>query len=81
MRSIYGVDFFASFGVYGLANESDFLDHPRGYSGFSAVPIDLTFNAGLRVDTQAGGFVFGVSNLIGLGLVPVRGQAQGAARP
>lgn len=81
VRSIYGVDFFASLGVYGLANESDFLDHPRGYSGFSTIPIDLTFNAGLRVDTQAGGFVFGVSNLVGLGIVPVRGQAQGAARP
>jgi outer membrane protein insertion porin family len=80
-RSIYGVDLFGSLGVYGLANDSSFFDRPRGYSGFSAVPIDLTFNAGLRIDTQAGGFVFGVSNLIGLGLVPVRGQTQGAARP
>jgi outer membrane protein insertion porin family len=80
-RSIYGVDLFGSLGVYGLANDATFFDRPRGYSGFSAVPIDLTFNAGLRIDTQAGGFVFGVSNLIGLGLVPVRGQTQGAARP
>jgi len=65
--------------VYGLANDQDFVDHARGYNGFATLPIDLTFNAGLRVDTQAGGFVFGVSNLIGL--IPVRGSQQGAARP
>ncbi|MGH7295402.1 MAG: BamA/TamA family outer membrane protein [Polyangiaceae bacterium] len=78
-RSIYGVDFFGSFGLYGLANEADFTDHARGYTGLATWPIDLTFNAGLRVDTQAGGFVFGVSNLIGL--IPVRGAQAGAARP
>jgi hypothetical protein len=31
------------------------------------------------MDTQAGGFVFGISNLVGL--IPVRGQQSGAARP
>ena len=44
-RSIYGVDFFGSFGVYGLANEQDFTDYPLGYTGFATWPIDLTFNA------------------------------------
>lgn len=78
-RSIYGVDFFGSFGVFGLANEEDFTDRARGYQGFGSVPIGLTFNAGLRIDTQAGGFVIGVSNLVGL--IPVRGVNQGAARP
>ncbi len=81
VRSIYGIDFFGSLGLYGLADDSDFVARPRGYSGFSAVPIDLTFNAGLRIDTQAGGFVFGLSNLFGLGILPIRGQTQGAARP
>jgi outer membrane protein insertion porin family len=80
-RSIYGVDLFGSFGVYGLANEADFVDPARGYTGFGTVPIDLTFNAGLRIDTQAGGFVFGLSNLFGLGLIHTRGPEQGAARP
>jgi outer membrane protein insertion porin family len=80
-RSIYGVDLFGSFGVYGLANEADFVDPARGYTGFSRVPIDLNFNAGLRIDTQAGGFVFGLSNLFGLGLIHTRGPEQGAARP
>jgi outer membrane protein assembly factor BamA len=78
-RSIYGVDLFGSFGLYGLANEADLVNPARGYRGFATVPIDLTFNAGLRIETQAGGFVFGVSNLVGL--IPVRGPQQGAARP
>ena len=78
-RSIYGVDFFGTFGLYGLANDQDFLNPARGYTGFATWPIDLTFNAGLRIETQAGGFVFGVSNLIGL--IPLRGQQAGAARP
>ena len=78
-RSIYGVDLFGSFGVFGVANEQDFVARARGYNGFGTVPIGLTFNAGLRIDTQAGGFVIGVSNLIGL--IPVRGVEQGAARP
>jgi outer membrane protein insertion porin family len=78
-RSIYGVDFFGSFGLYGIANDADFTNRARGYRGLSTVPIDLTFNAGLRIDTQVGGFVLGVANLVGL--IPVRGPAQGAARP
>jgi outer membrane protein assembly factor BamA len=78
-RSIYGVDFFAGVGFYGLANEEDFVDHAPGYTGFSTLPVDFTYNAGLRIDTQAGGFVLGISNLVGL--IPVRGQLQGAARP
>jgi outer membrane protein insertion porin family len=74
-RSIYGVDLFGSFGVYALADDASFSHHARAYTGFAAVPIDVTFNAGVRIDTQAGGFVLGVSNLVGLGL------RQGVARP
>jgi outer membrane protein assembly factor BamA len=76
-RSIYGVDFFGGLGFYGLANEQDFVDHARGYTGLSTWPVDFTFNAGLRIETQAGAFVLGISNLVGL--IPVRGQQQ--ARP
>ena len=65
-RSIYGVDLFGSIGLYGIANEEDLVDHARGYNGFSTVPINLTFNAGLRIDTLAGGFIFGLANLVGL---------------
>jgi outer membrane protein assembly factor BamA len=77
-RSIYGIDFFGSFGVYGIANEIDLTQHARGYSGFQTVPIDLTFNAGLRIDTSVGGFMFAISNM--LGFLPVRGTEGGAAR-
>jgi outer membrane protein insertion porin family len=77
-RSIYGVDFFGSLGLYGLANQQDFFSPARGYNGFATWPIDLTFNAGLRIETQAGGFVFGISNLIGF--IPVRGQQAGAVK-
>jgi outer membrane protein insertion porin family len=78
-RSIYGVDVFASFGLYGVCSEVDLVDRPRGYHGLSTVPVDLTFNAGLRVDTQAGAFVLGIGNLVGF--VPFRGPQGGAARP
>ncbi|HEV3192541.1 MAG TPA: hypothetical protein VGY54_18660, partial [Polyangiaceae bacterium] len=79
VRSIYGVDLFGSFGLYGVANEADFSNRARGYRGLATVPIDLTFNAGLRIDTQVGGFVLGVAQLVGL--IPVRGPVQGACRP
>jgi outer membrane protein insertion porin family len=73
-RSVYGVDFFASAGIYGVCNDQDITNHARGYSGFATVPIDLTFNLGLKIDTQVGGFTLGISNF--LGFIPVRGVAQ-----
>ncbi|MGO9835948.1 MAG: BamA/TamA family outer membrane protein [Polyangiaceae bacterium] len=78
-RSIYGVDVFASFGLYSVLNEEEIVDRPRGYQGLATVPVDLTFNAGLRIDTQAGAFVLGIGNLVGF--VPFRGAEGGAARP
>ncbi len=71
-RSVYGIDLFGALGVYGVATYRDLVDPPRGYEGLRKVPIDLTFNLGVRIDTSAGGFSFALSNL--LGLVPVRGQ-------
>ncbi len=73
-RSIYGVDFFASTGFYGVANQEDFTNHARGYSGLATVPVDFTFNLGLKIESSAGGFTFGVSNF--LGFIPVRGGPQ-----
>jgi outer membrane protein insertion porin family len=72
-RSIYGIDFFGSFGVYGVADPRDITNPAQSYRGFATVPIDLTFNLGVRADTALGGFLFGVSNL--LGFIPVRGTA------
>jgi hypothetical protein len=72
-RSVYGVDLFGAAGLYSVVTQTDINDPPRGYSGLAKVPVDLTFNLGLRIDTSAGGFVFGVSSI--LGFIPVRGEA------
>jgi outer membrane protein assembly factor BamA len=69
VRSIYGIDFFAGFGVYGLANQRTISQPPRGYSGAARVPIDLTGNLGFRADTSAGGFTFAFANA--LSFIPV----------
>jgi len=73
-RSIYGVDLFGSAGIYGLATPREFSDPARGYHGLSKIPVDLTFNLGLRIDTNAGGFMFAFSNV--LGFIPVRSEAR-----
>jgi outer membrane protein assembly factor BamA len=73
-RAIYGIDLFASAGLYGLCNQQDLVDPARGYSGFGTVPIDFTFNLGIKADTSAGGFSFGISNY--LGFIPVRSGSQ-----
>jgi outer membrane protein assembly factor BamA len=72
-RSIYGVDLFASAGLYGDCNAQDLTNPAAGYTGFATVPIDLTFNLGLRADTAFGGVVLGLSNFIGL--LPLSGGA------
>ncbi|WP_394840055.1 BamA/TamA family outer membrane protein [Pendulispora rubella] len=71
-RSIYGIDLFGSVGLYGLTDDLNLRQPPSGYSGFSKVPIDLTFNAGLRIETNVGGFAFGIANLVGF--IPVRSE-------
>jgi outer membrane protein assembly factor BamA len=72
-RAVYGIDFFGSAGVYGVAHRRDITDPPRGYSRLQLIPIDLTANLGFRMDTSAGGFSFAFSNIIGF--VPVRSEA------
>jgi outer membrane protein assembly factor BamA len=71
-RSIYGIDFFASMGIFGVAGTRDITSPPVGYEGLAKIPLDLTGNFGFRMDTSAGGFVFAFSNV--LGFVPVHGK-------
>jgi len=73
-QSIYGVDLFGSGGVYAIASARDLTEPARGYEGFSKVPLDLTFNLGLRAYTAAGGFSIGIANFIGF--VPIRSGGQ-----
>ena len=67
--SIYGIDLFASFGLYAVASGRDIIDPPSGYDGLRRLPIDLTYNLGLRFDTSLGGATLAFSNI--LGLIPV----------
>jgi len=69
--AIYGIDVFAAAGLYGVASRAEFSDPPSGYEGAERVPIDLTYNLGLRFETYVGGFTVAFSNL--LGLLPARG--------
>jgi hypothetical protein len=71
-RSVYGIDLFGAAGIYGVATQKDLTSPARGYSGARKIPVDLTFNLGFRIDTNAGGFVFAFSNV--LGFIPVRGE-------
>ncbi len=64
LRSIYGVDVFGSLGAYALANQQDLVDPAPGYSGFGTVPVDLSFNLGIRIETSAGGVVVGISSFL-----------------
>lgn len=73
-KSIYGVDLFGSVGLYAVANRKDIERPARGYSGFQQIPVDLTFNLGLRADTAAGGLALGIANF--LGFIPIRSEAQ-----
>lgn len=72
-RSIFGIDLFGTAGLYGLTTGDDITDPPRGYRGLRKIPVDITMNVGLRMETSVGGFVFGASNLFWL--IPFRREA------
>jgi len=65
-ESIYGIDLFASAGIYSVATRRDLTDPPSGYTGLSRLPIDVTGNLGLKLDTKLGGVTLAFSNLFGL---------------
>ncbi len=64
-RSIYGIDLFASAGVYSVCSPQDLTTPPTGVTGFASVPMDLTFDLGVKVETSAGGLTVGISNFLG----------------
>jgi len=72
--AVYGIDFFGSGGFFAVASERDLREPPRGYHGASKIPVDLTFNTGLQIDTHAGSFTFAFSSV--LGFIPVRSEAR-----
>jgi hypothetical protein len=59
-RRVYGGDLYVGAGVFGLGSREAFDRE---------VPIDLMFDAGLRLDTEIGIFELGLAN--GLGRIPL----------
>ncbi len=58
-----GGDIFGLIGLYGLADPSDLQVAMPGYEGVARLPIDLTVDVGIRLDTQAGVFQLGFAKL------------------
>jgi outer membrane protein insertion porin family len=69
-RSVYGIDFFVSAGIFSLASRHDIRNPPANYSGAASIPVDITGNLGFRMDTAGGGLTFAFSNI--LGFIPDR---------
>jgi outer membrane protein insertion porin family len=59
----YGGDFFLRLGLIFLTSRDELKMRDRALS--EAIPIDMTVDAGLRLDTQIGIFRFSIGNLLG----------------
>ncbi|HKU37106.1 MAG TPA: BamA/TamA family outer membrane protein [Polyangiales bacterium] len=62
---IHGIDAYAGAGIFLLASRRDLRVAISGYEGWSRLPVDLTFDLGLQMDTEIGVFKLGFSSLIG----------------
>jgi len=71
-RFFYGIDGFVGVGLFALASRQDLRTDPKGYQGFEVVPMDLTADIGVRVDTEIGVFVVSLGNLFRL--IPYVGE-------
>jgi len=60
-----GLDAYIGGGVFLLARREDLRIGIPGYHGLSRLPIDLTFDLGVRADTEIGLIKLGFSSLIG----------------
>lgn len=58
---VYGGDAFAAIGLLGMGSNGD-MTGPG--SGFSSVPLDLTGDLGLRLDTYVGVFTISIANVL-----------------
>jgi hypothetical protein len=59
---VYGGDFFVAVGLFGMASDGD-LSPPGGLT-WSKLPIDLTGDLGLRLDTSIGIFTISIANAL-----------------
>jgi hypothetical protein len=60
---VYGGDAFAALGLFALASKPDF-EAPDA-SAWRNLPIDLTADMGLRLDTYVGVFTISIANALG----------------
>ncbi|MDH5676273.1 MAG: BamA/TamA family outer membrane protein [Myxococcales bacterium] len=67
-----GLDAYAGAGLFALASHDWPSKNLPGYSGLERLPVDLTFDIGVRGDTAIGLFKVGFSSLIGF--LPDLGQ-------
>jgi outer membrane protein insertion porin family len=65
-KFLKNADAYALIGVYALADPHDLRVAVPGYSGLARLPIDLTFDVGVRLDTQLGVFQIGAAKLLWL---------------
>lgn len=63
--ALRGVQLYGLVGLYMLMDRDDLRLAIAGYSGFARVPLDLTFDLGVRFDTAVGVFQLGLSTLLG----------------
>jgi hypothetical protein len=60
---VYGGDAFAAVGLFGMASPGDF-DGPDPFA-WRNLPIDMTGDVGLRLDTYVGVFTISIANALG----------------
>jgi hypothetical protein len=61
---IYGLDAFARGGVIALASHDYVRDTPAGYEGMARFPADVTFNVGVRADSEIGFLGLSFANVL-----------------
>jgi outer membrane protein insertion porin family len=62
-KFLKNADIFGLIGLYGLADPDDLRVAMPGYHGIARLPIDLTLDLGVRLDTEAGVFRIGLAQL------------------
>jgi outer membrane protein insertion porin family len=62
---IQQIQAYARAGIYALSNIRDVRVAIQGYHGWTLLPVDLTFDLGIRMDTSVGLFQLGFSTLMG----------------
>jgi len=62
---LYAINAYVSAGLYVLFSQRDIKLGVPGFQGVSRIPVDATFDIGLRADTDVGVFQLGFSNVIG----------------